>query len=231
MTTVEPQVRDHVIYLTGVSTPITRAAHRDDLGLLVTPASGIASQLEHYAVAGADNGCYVESKAGKPFDGDRWLRWIENLPRSLAFVALPDVLDWITDPDTGKRFPVGNLDATLERSARYFDTVAELGFRPAFVMQDGLTDLDAFPYPIGAVFVGGSDAYKLGPAARSVLCQARERGLWTHAGRVNSFKRLAYFDALGCDSADGTTILYAPALNAPRVMGWLDRLAQDRRML
>lgn len=209
-------------YLTGVSTPVTREAHRNDLGLLVTPASAIHRQLHHYETWGADNGCYVESKAGRPFDPDRWMKWLAALPRrDAAFVALPDVLEWPEGPDG---MPRGNLDATLERSARYVDFVRGLGMAPALVAQDGLRDLSQVPFQVDGIFVGGSDFYKLGPDAARVLGQARERGLWTHVGRVNSFGRLAYCDDLGADSADGTYIQACPSTNGPKVLGWLDKL-------
>lgn len=217
---------EHTAYLTGVSTDLTRAATREDLGVLVTPASSIDRQLESYRYYGADNGLYVESKAGRPFDADKWLRWLSGLPiRSALFAALPDVLEWYVDPETGRDYCIGNLEATIERSAAYVDVVKELGFPVALVAQDGLDDLDAVPFDVDALFIGGSDDYKLGADVRRLVAQARARGLWVHVGRVNSFKRLAYCnDVLAADSADGTYIGFGPSVNGPKVLDWLDRL-------
>lgn len=218
---------DGILYLSGVSTDLTRNAHRADLGLLVTPASSVHRQIDRYPFYGADNGLYVETKAGRPFDPDRWLTWLDRLPReSCLFAALPDVLEWHAD-DAGRLYPVGNMAATLERSARYANAVKRLGFPAALVAQDGLKSLDQIPESIrpDAIFVGGSDDYKLGPDAARLTREAREAGLWVHVGRVNSLKRLRYaLTNMEADSADGTYIGFGPTTNAPRVLGWLDEL-------
>lgn len=43
-------------------------------------------------------------------------------------------------------------------------------------------------------------------------------------GRVNSAKRLARAAEMGCDSADGTYLRFAPTANLVRLLGWLERL-------
>jgi hypothetical protein len=43
-------------------------------------------------------------------------------------------------------------------------------------------------------------------------------------GHVNSLKRLRYAEAIGCDSADGTTIARAPDRRLPEVLRWLHRI-------
>ncbi len=43
-------------------------------------------------------------------------------------------------------------------------------------------------------------------------------------GRVNSYRRLAYAQSIGCHSADGTYLKYGPDLNLPRLLRWLDLL-------
>ncbi len=217
-----------VRYLTGCSTELTRQAGRPDLGLLVTPATSLHLQIPSYGSWGADNGCYSESKKGRPFDGDAWLRWLERLPQAgCLFAALPDVLEWFVDPETGRDFCVGNLEATLERSERYADRVRSLGLPVALVAQDGLLELAQIPFEVDALFVGGSDGYKLGPDAAALVGEAGDAGLWTHIGRVNSYKRMAYCASIGADSADGTFVGFAPRENYGRMIGWLDRLAEQ----
>ena len=71
------------------------------------------------------------------------------------------------------------------------------------------------------LFLGGSTDWKLGPAARALTAEAKRRGKRVHMGRVNSLKRLRYADAIGCDSADGTCLTYAPDANLPRLLAWL----------
>jgi hypothetical protein len=39
--------------------------------------------------------------------------------------------------------------------------------------------------------------------------------------RVNSLRRLRYAAAIGCHSADGTHLAYAPDRNLPTLLGWL----------
>lgn len=224
---------DTIVYLTGVSTELSREAHRTDLGLLVTPRSSVHRQIEHYELFGADNGLYTERHPTKGFvfDADAWLRWLAALPLNGAlFACLPDVLDWYIDPETGDAIPFGNLEATIERSARYVDAVRDLGFPVAVVAQDGLASLEELPFDVDAVFLGGSDGYKLGPTAAGLIREAREAGKWTHVGRVNSFKRLDYSHAIGADSADGTFLRFGrKGENYPRLTGWLDTLATQAR--
>lgn len=223
---VREQLRT-TMYLTGVSCEITREADVDELGLLVTPASSVHRQIDRYAFFGADNGRYVESKRGLDFDAERWLSWLDKLPRSTClFACLPDVLTWHKD-ENGKDYCVGDLEATLQQSAEYVDVVKSMGFAVALVAQDGLRSLSQIPFAVDAIFVGGSDDYKLGDDVRALVAEARAAGLWVHVGRVNSLKRLRYAAEIGADSADGTYIGFKPSVNAPKVLGWLDTLLGD----
>ncbi|MDG4834120.1 hypothetical protein O7627_33185 [Solwaraspora sp. WMMD1047] len=43
-------------------------------------------------------------------------------------------------------------------------------------------------------------------------------------GRVNSLRRLRHAAAIGCHSADGTCLIYAPRQNLPRLLSWLDEV-------
>lgn len=221
------------IYLTGVSTEITRASDNDGLGLLVTPASGVWRQIEHYRYYGADNGLYNENHPvhGFDFDEDAWLTWVDGLPRDgCLFVTLPDVLNWHVD-EAGKPYCIGDYEATLARSAQYADQVRAMGFPVAIVAQDGLTSLDQIPFEVDAVFIGGSDAYKLGADAAQLVAEVKARGMWTHMGRVNSMKRMRIAQGFGCDSADGTFLKFGnreQRLAAHDILlGWIDTLAAE----
>jgi len=158
------------------------------------------------AVWCADNGCF-----GKGYPGDEeWFRWLEaNSTRAgtCVFAVAPDV--------------VGDAAATLTRSAPWLPRIRELGYPAAFVAQDGLEDL-VIPWDtFDVLFIGGSTEWKLGPQARAVVSDAKARGKWVHMGRVNSLKRLRYADAIGCDSADGTYLTYAPDANLPDILNWV----------
>lgn len=238
----EDQSMTRTIYLTGCSTPITRDANRADLGLLATPATSIHRQRGCYPTWAADNGFFnaprptgdgyevdvLGSPASTPTAREvrygiepalaaRWLTWLSDLdPSGCLFATLPDV--------------VGDYAATFERSCSYVAKVRALGFPVAFVAQDGL-EADRYIWRsmlagADAIFLGGSTEWKLSPAAAELTAEAKARGLWVHMGRVNSYKRLAYASAIGCDSADGTFVGFAPAENARRMLGWLDKLAR-----
>jgi hypothetical protein len=217
---------DSIIYLSGMSNDFTRDTDDERIGYLVTPESDKQStQTKHYRWYGADNGCFNSSKPGRTFDADKWLAWLSRVDlRGCLFAALPDVLEWVEDPETGKLFPIGNCDATLERSALYVDAVKAMGFPAALVAQDGLSSLSQVGYDVDAIFIGGSDAYKLGEDAARVTAEAKARGMWVHMGRVNSKRRLAYAASIGCDSADGTFLTYGGKRHAAeqfaRMMRW-----------
>jgi len=77
-------------------------------------------------------------------------------------------------------------------------------------------DWDSFD----ALFIGGSTEWKLGPEARAFSSEAKARGKWLHMGRVNTWRRYEIAESFGCDSVDGTTILFGPSKNLPIVLGW-----------
>jgi hypothetical protein len=114
--------------------------------------------------------------------------------RSCLFATAPDV--------------VGDARATAALFDRYAHEIERRGLPLALVLQDGLDELPAWlarVWPrLAAVFVGGSTDFKLGEVAAGLVREAKRRGCWAHMGRVNSYRRLTYADAIGCDSADGT---------------------------
>jgi hypothetical protein len=174
---------------------------------MTTPAQGAA--VPSAAVWASDNGCFGKGYPG----GAAYLRWLENHPaprEDCLFASAPDV--------------VGNAAATLDRSAPYLEHIRALGYRAALVAQDGLEDL-AVPWgTFDVLFIGGGTDWKLGPGARGLAEEARARGLWVHMGRVNSLKRLRYARRIGCGSADGTFITFAPTENLARCLRWLEAL-------
>lgn len=181
-----------------------------EIDMLATPITG--HRPPPGATWAADNGCF-----GKGYPGDdAWLAWLakftaEERTRCLFAVA-PDV--------------VGDAVATQERAAPFLATVRGLGFPVAYVAQDGLENLGVPWDEFDALFIGGTTEWKLGTAARDLVRQARTRGKWVHMGRVNSQRRLLYAQAIGCQSADGTFLVFGPDVNLPRVLTWLSAAAQ-----
>lgn len=204
---------DTVIFLTGVSNIDTRQAGRDNLGLLCQPGNSTHLDTGTYPLFAADNGCFAEAQ-GKPWDVDKWLRWVvaEVAPRAdnCLFVVAPDV--------------VGDAAATLARSPRYLNIIRRLGLPAAFCAQDGLEN-HTIPWDtFDVLFIGGSTEWKLSEAARNISMEAHRQGKWIHMGRVNSWKRIDIARSFGVDSVDGTYLGFAPSRNWPRMQRWLDRL-------
>ena len=91
--------------------------------------------------------------------------------------------------------------------------------------QDGLEVLPVPWESFDVLFIGGSTEWKLGPHARALIAEAKARGKWVHMGRVNSRRRFLYADLLGCDSVDGTYLVFGPDVNLPRLINWTGTLA------
>ena len=119
---------------------------------------------------------------------------IAGVPGCL-FVTVPDV--------------VGDAQATAELFDTWAPELERRGLPVALVLQDGVEDLawlDGVWDRLAAVFVGGTDDFKLGPAAAELAREAKRRGLWVHWGRVNTKRRIAHISETGAaDSFDGSS--------------------------
>jgi len=152
-------------------------------GWLVTPASGCRQVPERWYLA-CDNGCFHREACPVEF------------PR---FVAHYTQAQWVVLPDV-----VGDAGATREASLLWRDRLEVAGLsRPwAYVLQDGF-DVLQFPDGMSAVFLGGTDDFKMSQEAKAALLCPQERGLHTHVGRVNSTRRMRSFEGYA-DSVDGS---------------------------
>ncbi len=180
-----------------------------ELGYIATPNQGNPEGVGKYTrPAGvtwcADNGCF-----GKNFDEGRWWRWLEFNSTAAAecvFATAPDV--------------VGDHWATVERSAPWLPKIRALGYPAAFVAQDGATT-DTMPWAdFDALFIGGTDDFKLSQTAIDIAAEAKRRGMWVHCGRVNSRQRFLRFSSIA-DSADGTCLVFGSKRRLPEVLGWV----------
>lgn len=155
----------------------------------------------------ADNACY----SGKYPGDDAYLAWLASTDRTHnLFATAPDVVgDWV---------------GTIKRSAPMLPRIRALGFRAAFILQDGMPDAWIAWDEFDVLFVGGSTAYKLSEDAYRIVRIANARGKWTHMGRVNSLRRLRAATVSGYDSVDGTFVCFGPDQNLPRLKGWLETL-------
>ena len=175
------------------------------IGYIDTPAQG---NIRPAGVKwSADNGCF-----GKGYPGDeRWMAWLAANSYAAAdcvFATAPDV--------------VGDAAATLQRSAPWLQAIRDLGYPAALVAQDGLENLDIPWATFDVLFIGGSTEWKLGASARKIVRDAKARDKRIHMGRVNSLRRYRYAAAIGCDSADGTFLIFGPDKNLGRLCGWIN---------
>lgn len=220
------QVDRPPVYLTGKSTNETREAAKDlpNLGVLITPKTAqYTNHLDDYHLFGVDNGCF-----SGPFDERAFYRLLERIKASgnahkALFATAPDVFD----PEKG----MGDWEKTLESSLPHLDRIRAAGFPAAIVLQDGATP-ETVPWDqVDALFVGGSDAFKLAVTPKGtvdmgmirIAREAKRRGIPIHFGRVNSAKRLeiTHFGLNGA-SVDGTFLNFGEAGHQlERIKSWL----------
>lgn len=192
------------MYLANPSTPAVRRAMSDGtIGCLATPAQG--NRIDPAWTWAADNGCFSEV-----WSAGRWITFLErnrDLADRCLFAVVPDAVADATETD--RRFRI------------WAPVVRELGYKVAYVLQDGAT---AVPWDeIDALFIGGSTDYKLSGEAFRYAVEAQKRGRWVHWGRVNSRRRFAACCLAG-DSADGTYLAFGPDANLPKLTAWLNHL-------
>jgi hypothetical protein len=116
---------------------------------------------------GLDNGCFSGNLKHKT-----WVRMLDeagdNREKSyLLFVTLPDV--------------VGSARRTLELFEMYEPQTN--GLPRCLVLQDGIADVTIPWSRLAAVFVGGTDQFKIDPACMAAVKCAKLLGKWVHIGR------------------------------------------------
>lgn len=205
-----------MLYLTTPSNPAVREEmRRGRIGAMMNPGDGKTADLLAGISFALDNGCFTDPEG---FEGP----WRASLERRLPdrqrclFAVVPDV--------------VGDAGATRARWDRWAPEVRALGYRLAYVAQDGL-DLAEVPWPdLDVWFTGGSTEWKTSDLAFAAAAEAKARGKWAHMGRVNSARKLKVAAAWGYDSADGTLMRYGPDIYLPRILRWLDGVDAERSL-
>lgn len=191
-----------MIYFGTSTVPTVTKAMQDGLiGQMCQPNVGGTIRAREWA---ADNGCFSDR-----WNEIKWTRWLERQPRTCHFAVVPDV--------------VGDHAATVERWSEYSSYVTGLGFKAAFVAQDGC-ELGDVPAEAECLFIGGSTEFKLSETAKAIALDSRAAGRWVHMGRVNSRKRCLIAHEFGCHSVDGTLISFGPDVHLPRVIAWMEEI-------
>lgn len=173
-----------ILFVSGATATVRKWR---EVGELIIPTAGNApdSLKLNPGRWGMDNFCY------SGFDAAAFVRMLERFHgrKGCRFVTAPDV--------------VGDAHQTLRQWPFWSRLIRGVGFVPALAAQDGLTISDVPWNELGALFIGGSTEWKLGPQAVELMAYAKARGLWVHVGRVNSRQRIWHFARAGADSWDG----------------------------
>ena len=195
-----------MIYLSG------KATKEDRIGTILT-FNGYNTKRSDYIDKpwAIDNGCFAQPSK---YSDEKYLEFLNKFDqRNCLFAVAPDV--------------VADAVATKERSLPMLRQIRSLGFKCAYVGQDGEVPRTVYWDEFDCLFIGGSTEWKLSQYAGDLIKAAKEKNKWVHMGRVNTWQRIRAASVLGCDSADGTCIAFGPDKNTPIVLGWMTKLQQQ----
>ena len=171
------------------------------LGLMITPLTQDYINYAHiYPAAALDHGTWQRPHLFTPsFYHNVYAPLIQR-----ALARFGDYLLFATAPDVWSDWP-----ATIARAVPVLRAIRNLGAIAAIVGQDGATPADIPWDEIDALFLGGTTPWKIGPSAEALCREAVRRHKWVHMGKVNDLKRMRIARDMGCDSCDGTRLLYS----------------------
>lgn len=195
-----------MLYLSGAV--VQTAIGMPGLGFILTP--NMRNAVPGAGPWAADNGCYTDKV---PFDLDRYLEWLAQRRQwsdRCLFATAPDV--W------------ADSAATRLRGWHVLAQIRTLGFKAAYCAQDGIADERMDWDRLDALFVGGSNPFRVAESTYALVRAAKQQGKWVHLGRVNSERRLRAAALAGYDSVDGTHIAFAPTAGIAEVRQWLAHL-------
>lgn len=179
-----------LLLVSGATRTVRDMGLHPNLGRLITPSGGnsISEMADCGLWWGGDNDCF------RGLDPDNYFNMLNEIAQvdtsRLLFVTVPDV--------------VADHHVTRGLFDYWYPALEKRELPSAFVAQDGCKK-DGIPWNnISALFIGGSTPWKLSKSAALLIRLAKIEGKWVHIGRVNSFRRITYFQSLGADSFDGT---------------------------
>lgn len=207
-----------MLYLSGVISQTLLANPRPELGIMMQPGMGNDGSPLRFWTHAKDNARFANPTN---WDAGEWLEWLavtRDTRERCLFATAPDV--------------VGDAEATYELSMPYLPTIRQLGYKAAFVAQDGWNpELSPPPDDFDVMFIGGRDKWKFAETGGYAAARwARAHGKKTHQGRVNSEQRTLTMMVSMFDSVDGTYLKYGPDVNWSKLNRWLDIVGTQRFM-
>jgi hypothetical protein len=157
---------------------------------------------------------WIRLMRGEPVEWDE-AEW-RALLRWAVLSGIPPL--WAVVPDV-----VANRPATLDWWHRYSPIVRQHGFRPAFVVQNGMTFADV-PSSDCALFIGGDDTFK----DASIKPWSAAFPGRVHVGRVNGMPRLLACYRAGVESVDGTGWFHKTGNQANDLRRFLRETSNDQ---
>lgn len=193
-----------LILVSGATTTVRQHICHPNLGALITPRTGANIDIIERVPFAIDNDC---------FNGFNEAKFTKRLVELSAFRPL-----FVSAPDV-----VADADKTSDLFSEWFIRINRLGFKVAYVLQDGFSDRHRESADMAdALFIGGSTEFKLSYFVRDVVEEYRHK--WVHMGRVNSMKRIAYAHSIGCKSVDGTCYSRFPNTYIPKHLDFASKL-------
>jgi hypothetical protein len=161
----------------------------------------------------------MDNGAFSGFEAEPFMGMLQNFHGRLGcrFVTAPD--------------RVGDCFQTMQQWPFWSAVIRGVGFVPALVAQDGLLVADVPWKTVGALFIGGTTEWKLGPQARDLMAYAKSRGLWVHVGRVNSDERIWDIAGKGADSFDGSQHSWFADRRIPESQASIEAAASQMRLV
>ena len=157
------------------------------LGWLIGPRARLKTRLRPWVEYALDNDAFTAWTGNSDWNEHEWFRLLEWVSKSHTTPL------WALVPDV-----VADRDGTLEKWDKYAPTIIDLGWSPAFAVQDGMTP-DDVPKNAAIVFIGGSTEWKW----RTLPIWA-ENFARIHVGRVNEPRRLWTCEDYNVESVDGS---------------------------
>lgn len=180
------------------------------VGVLTAPSYGTKVPIDPWMPFVLDNDAFTCWRDKKPWIESAWVEFI----RRVRMTGLKPL--WAAVPDV-----VGNREATIANWPKYSPLIKRIGWKVAFCVQDGMTELDVSS-DADIVFVGGTDDWKFPNLARWTGSFKR-----VHCARVNAPEMIERCDELGCESVDGTGFFRDPS--RPDKLPFIKRFIEGHR--